>query len=175
MVHNTGVQPHFCGVMCFDATDILVRRVERHHPGVDDARRQAHPHSSLHPQRAKVCSHSRTARLPALDPCHVHVLTAPCPTRSCRQARASSRRASPFVEARWAVERWVAARPVVARRAAARRAETRRAARSTAARRGGGASGSGNLTLTLTLHPHTSHSHFTLTLHAHAHPHLTPS
>ena len=60
----------FYGVMWLDATDILVRRVELHHPGVDDARRQAVP------QRAKVRSHPRTARLPALDPCHVHVLTA---------------------------------------------------------------------------------------------------
>ena len=75
----------FYGMMWCDAKDILVRRVELHHPGVDDGGRQALP------QRAKVRSHPRTARMPALDPCHVHVLTAACSTRSCRQARASTR------------------------------------------------------------------------------------
>ena len=63
---------NFDGMMWCDAKDIIVRRVELHHPEVYAGGRQALP------RRAKVRKHPRAARLPALAPCHVHVLTAPC-------------------------------------------------------------------------------------------------
>ena len=106
------------------------------------------------------CANTTTARLPA----NVHVLTAACPTRSCRQARASTRghlllrprRGVAWCDRRrcdlWQRDGW----------AAARRAAARRATRSAAARwqRDGATGRSPSPSrFTLTLHPHTSPSH----------------